>query len=93
MANEEKLASDTRTPDTLAPTMAKAKDVKDVAIDTPPSAETLKKISEYTVLDRKREKHTFKSIYDGPVSDKRVLVIFIRHFFCGVRSYFSPDTY
>lgn len=68
--------------------MAKTEDVKDVAIDTPPSAETLNKISEFTVLDRKGEKHTFKSIYDGPGSDGRVLVVFIRHFFCGVCSYF-----
>ncbi|KAJ5805521.1 uncharacterized protein N7503_003123 [Penicillium pulvis] len=63
--------------------MAKTEDVEDVAINTPPSAETLDKISEFTVLDRKGEKHTFKSIYDGPESDERVLVVFIRHFFCG----------
>ncbi|KAJ5239455.1 hypothetical protein N7468_004074 [Penicillium chermesinum] len=48
-----------------------------------PSAETLHKVGEYTVLDRKGEKHTFKSILEGPAATDRVLVIFIRHFFCG----------
>ncbi|KAJ5661221.1 uncharacterized protein N7484_000593 [Penicillium longicatenatum] len=79
----EKFTSRTQT-DKLTHSMAMktTDDVKDIAIDTPPSAETLNKIREYTVLDRKGEQHSFKSIYDGPDSE-RVLVVFIRHFFCG----------
>ncbi|KAJ5933431.1 hypothetical protein N7454_005760 [Penicillium verhagenii] len=54
-----------------------------IELDTLPSTQTLDKIGEYTVLDRMGDKHTFKSIYDGPDSDNRVLVVFIRHFYCG----------
>lgn len=57
----------------------------EVASDnTIPSAETLRKVEGYTVLDRHGKTHTFKSLYSGPNSARRVLVIFIRHFFCGV---------
>lgn len=52
--------------------------------DTPPSVKELQKVENYKVLDSKGDSHTFKSIYDGPQSTARVLVIFIRHFFCGV---------
>lgn len=54
------------------------------ASDNPPSAENLRRVADYKVLDSKGEAHTFKSLYDGPDSTKRVLMIFIRHFFCGV---------
>lgn len=54
------------------------------ATDDPPSAENLRKVADYKVLDSKGEAHTFKSIYEGPDCARRVLVIFIRHFFCGV---------
>lgn len=78
------------TPVTEAdPTSApsKTEDVKStepVASDKLPSPETISKSNEYTVLDHKGEKHTFKSLYDGPDSSSRTLIIFIRHFFCGV---------
>ncbi|CEO60622.1 hypothetical protein PMG11_05239 [Penicillium brasilianum] len=49
----------------------------------PPSVETIRKVEDYEVFDNKGEKHLFKSIYDGPDTTGRVLVIFIRHFFCG----------
>jgi hypothetical protein len=52
--------------------------------DKPPSVDTIRKVENYPILDNKGEKHSFKSIYDGPDSTGRVLVIFIRHFFCGV---------
>jgi hypothetical protein len=51
--------------------------------DEPPSVDTIHKVEDYTVLDNKGGKHSFKSIYDGPDATGRVLVIFIRHFFCG----------
>jgi hypothetical protein len=50
-----------------------------------PTPETCRKIEDYQVLDREGKKHSFKSVYDGPSSADRVVVIFIRHFFCGVR--------
>lgn len=49
-----------------------------------PSQETLRKLEKYTVLDESGKSHTFKSLYTGPNVARRVLIIFIRHFFCGV---------
>jgi hypothetical protein len=49
-----------------------------------PSAETLRKLEKYTVLDESGKSHTFKSLYTGANVPRRVLIIFIRHFFCGV---------
>jgi hypothetical protein len=57
---------------------------KESTAEQPPSAETLRKVEDYTVLDKEGKKHTFRSLYAGPESTGRVLVIFIRHFFCGV---------
>lgn len=50
-----------------------------------PSPETLKKIEDYIVLDRDGKTHTFQSLYSGRNVARRVLVLFVRHFFCGVR--------
>ncbi|KAK7750920.1 hypothetical protein SLS62_007183 [Diatrype stigma] len=48
-----------------------------------PSLETLRKIESYTVLDADGKSHTFKSLYAGHNVARRVMVIFVRHFFCG----------
>lgn len=48
-----------------------------------PSAATLRKIENYTVLDRHGKSHTFRSLYAGRNVARRVLLIFVRHFFCG----------
>ena len=49
-----------------------------------PSIETLRKIENYVVLDRDGKTHPFKSLYTGKHVARRVLIIFVRHFFCGV---------
>jgi hypothetical protein len=49
-----------------------------------PSPEVLRKIENYVVLDRDGKSHPFKSLYTGKHVARRVLVIFVRHFFCGV---------
>ncbi|GFP56998.1 peroxiredoxin-like 2C [Trichoderma asperellum] len=48
-----------------------------------PSPEVQKMIENYIVLDRHGKSRTFKSLYMGENKARRVLVIFIRHFFCG----------
>ncbi|KAL7623017.1 hypothetical protein AAE478_006696 [Parahypoxylon ruwenzoriense] len=48
-----------------------------------PTVETIRKIETYTVLDCDGKSRTFKSLYAGHNSARRVLIIFIRHFFCG----------
>lgn len=49
-----------------------------------PSPDLIRKIENYMVLDRHGKSSSFKSLYSGPNAARRVLVIFIRHFFCGV---------
>lgn len=70
---------------TISPPATDAKTRDPVPGDELPSAETRRKAEELPVLDREGKSHAFKSLYEGPESGSRVLVIFIRHFFCGVR--------
>ncbi|KAF7549593.1 hypothetical protein G7046_g8293 [Stylonectria norvegica] len=48
-----------------------------------PSPEVLRKVENYVVLDRHGKTHTFQSLYVGSNVPRRVLLIFVRHFFCG----------
>ncbi|KAF8855151.1 hypothetical protein BDZ45DRAFT_596065 [Acephala macrosclerotiorum] len=66
-----------------------------------PSLKTLKKVENLPVLDEEGKTVLFKSLYIGPNVARRVMVIFIRHFFCGncqeyvrtlTRSHISPST-
>jgi hypothetical protein len=52
--------------------------------DDLPLPEKVREVEEYMVLDQHGKTHTFKSLYNGNNVARRVLVIFIRHFFCGV---------
>ncbi len=49
-----------------------------------PSRATLKKIEDFPILDQDGKAIPFKNLYTGPNVPRRILVIFIRHFFCGV---------
>ncbi|AEO63516.1 uncharacterized protein THITE_14178, partial [Thermothielavioides terrestris NRRL 8126] len=58
----------------------------DGAVDTNhdlPTPETIRQIDNYAVLDRHGKSHTFRSLYTGPHAARRVLLIFVRHFYCG----------
>ena len=59
----------------------------DIKVDNkPPSKADLEKVADSPVLDVDKKSHTFKSLYaDNEQGARRVLIIFIRHFFCGVR--------
>jgi hypothetical protein len=54
--------------------------------DEIPSQEILNKIGDLVVLNQDGKAVPFRSLYSGPNVARRVLIIFIRHFFCGVRS-------
>ncbi|KAM0421285.1 hypothetical protein ACHAPT_011007 [Fusarium lateritium] len=54
--------------------------------DTPPSIEELKAVEEIPVFDSNGVKRSFRSLYSGPESSGRVLVVFVRHFLCGACS-------
>ena len=49
-----------------------------------PTPETIRNIDNHIVLDRDGKSHTFRSLYTGRHTARRVLIIFIRHFYCGV---------
>ena len=49
-----------------------------------PSQEVLKKIENFTLLDKEGKAIPFRNLYTGPNVARRVLIIFVRHFFCGV---------
>lgn len=52
-----------------------------------PTKEQLEKVADIPVLDVNKKSHTFKSLYaDNEHGPRRVLVVFVRHFFCGVGS-------
>ncbi|KAM0282273.1 hypothetical protein ACHAQH_003137 [Verticillium albo-atrum] len=48
-----------------------------------PSAELIKKLENYVLLDRHGKTHTFKSLHSGRNVARRMLFVFVRHFFCG----------
>lgn len=59
--------------------------------DNLPTQIDLDKVAELPVLDSNGKPHSFKSLYT-PTDDNetsRTLIIFIRHFFCGV-SFVNP---
>ncbi|TQV95240.1 hypothetical protein V2A60_009714 [Cordyceps javanica] len=51
--------------------------------DDIPSDATLAKVANYALLDKHGKSHTFQSLYNSPNGARRVLVVFVRHFFCG----------
>ncbi|KAL8650117.1 MAG: hypothetical protein Q9210_004011 [Variospora velana] len=52
--------------------------------DNPPTKNDLDKVAELPVLDVNGKPHAFRSLYTSDSNEpSRVLIIFIRHFFCG----------
>jgi hypothetical protein len=81
--------SSTVTSNTADPT---AEFIGDVDTDnTIPSRATLRRVADFQVLDQDGKSRPFKSLYSGPMVARRVLVIFVRHFFCGVSH--APSRY
>jgi hypothetical protein len=51
----------------------------------PPTKSELAKVAEFPVIDVNGNSIPFKSLHSDPSNpSKRVLVVFVRHFFCGV---------
>ncbi|KAI1738031.1 AhpC/TSA antioxidant enzyme-domain-containing protein [Xylaria scruposa] len=84
-------AADTASPHTLAPNdeyqvqEVNPPDFKgsvETNDEIPPQA-VLRAVENHTVIDSAGKFHTFKSLYSGPNVARRILVIFVRHFFCG----------
>lgn len=49
-----------------------------------PTVADLEKVADLPVLDADGQSQPFKNLYSGPQAAQRVLLIFVRHFFCGV---------
>ena len=49
-----------------------------------PSQKDLENVADLTVLDVDGQPHAFKTLHPSDDGPQRVLIIFIRHFFCGV---------
>lgn len=52
-----------------------------------PSEGDLDRAADMPVVDGSGKAHLFKSLHSSPDSPRRVLIIFIRHFFCGVSNH------
>lgn len=50
-----------------------------------PSAKALKTAGEVQIQDEHGNSLPFKSLYEGSKPGERQLVVWVRHFFCGVR--------
>jgi hypothetical protein len=55
-----------------------------------PTASELNKVADFNVLDKDGNPHPFRSLYASKDENQRVLIIFIRHFFCGVSALKTP---
>ena len=50
-----------------------------------PTEKELSKVEDLLILDAQGKSRPFKELYDASGVAPRQLIIFIRHFFCGVR--------
>lgn len=72
------------TPTNLSKTRPEDFDGNVGTDDEIPSKETIAKVAEYRLQDKHGKLTPFKDLYRGSGQKRRVLVIFIRHFYCGV---------
>lgn len=56
-----------------------------------PTPEALEEASEIKIKDKDGNEVAFKSLFIGKPESERQLIVFIRHFFCGVRPFRSPS--
>jgi hypothetical protein len=61
--------------------------------DDLPSEKDLKRVGDLVVLDAQGVSTPFKEVFGGQGKARRQLVIFVRHFFCGVSGPFSYSTF
>lgn len=58
-----------------------------------PPPEELEKAAGFEVIDMDGKAHSFASLYTGPDVASRVLIIFVRHVFCGVSLLITVNTH
>lgn len=73
--------------------LSQSSDIEAVASERLPTDEELEVAGDFLLYDADKKPHTFKSLYSGPEHEgTRQLIVFIRHFFCGVCSLPFPIT-
>lgn len=75
------------SPSSQTPVLQKEQEEFEGSIDVNndlPTEEDLKKVEDFLLLDAQGQSRPFKELYEAPLVAPRQLIIFIRHFFCGV---------
>lgn len=75
------------SPSSQAPILQKEQEDFEGSIDVNndvPTEKDFLRVGDLLVLDAQGESRPFKELYDAPQIAPRQLIIFIRHFFCGV---------
>lgn len=75
------------SPSSQTPVLQKEQEEFEGTIDVNndiPSEKDLSKVEDLLVLDAQGQSRPFKELYKAPHVASRQLIIFIRHFFCGV---------
>jgi hypothetical protein len=75
------------SPSSQTPVLQKEQEEFEGTVDVNdelPTEKDLKKVEDLLVLDAQGQSRPFKELYQAPLVAPRQLIIFIRHFFCGV---------
>jgi hypothetical protein len=75
------------SPSSQTPMFPNAQDEFEGSIDVnndPPTENDLDRVGDLLVLDAQGQSRPFKELYNAPHVAPRQLIIFVRHFFCGV---------
>jgi hypothetical protein len=75
------------SPSSQTPVLQKEQEEFEGTVDVNndiPTAKDLSKVEDLLVLDAQGQSRPFKELYKAPHVASRQLIIFIRHFFCGV---------
>ena len=84
-SHTEAASVDTKSTSPTEPSSPKGDFDGDIRVSQSiPSKADLKQAADLPILDVGKKSHAFKSLYSGERGARRILVLFIRHFFCGV---------
>jgi hypothetical protein len=75
------------SPSSQTPVLQKEQEEFEGTVDVTndiPTASDLQRVGDLLVLDAQGKSRPFKELYEAPLVAPRQLIIFIRHFFCGV---------
>jgi hypothetical protein len=75
------------SPSSQTPVLQKEQEEFEGTVDVNndiPTVKDLQKVGDLLVLDAQGKSRPFKELYEAPLVAPRQLIIFIRHFFCGV---------